>query len=220
MLIHPTADRLRLLSLRAMAEAYLAQPHDQATLTLDFDARLALLVDAEVLARENRKLARYLKEAKLRIAQASLENLDYASRRELDRALIRQLATGRWVSHANKVEGAVLSKELAAHFAAAVYDQSFGETTFHDLPGDSRARTRLGLDTLRISLTTPTQSPFGVTLNELVIPGHMAPKNAGDLPAELLCVEQGTVYLRVGDREYSYSRFGLEGRDAGDQSAR
>ncbi len=102
MLIHPTADRLRLLSLRAMAEAYLAHQHDQGTLALDFDARLALLVDAEVLARENRKLTRYLKEAKLRIAQASLEDLDYAPRRELERALIRQLATGRWiVEHRN-----------------------------------------------------------------------------------------------------------------------
>jgi DNA replication protein DnaC len=102
MLIHPTADRLRLLSLRAMAEAYLAHQRDQSTLALDFDARLALLVDAEVLARENRKLARYLKEAKLRIAQASIENLDYGPRRELDRALIRQLATGRWiVEHRN-----------------------------------------------------------------------------------------------------------------------
>jgi DNA replication protein DnaC len=103
MLIHPTADRLRVLSLRAMAEAYLAQPHDQATLGLDFDARLALLVDAEILARDNRKLARHLKEAKLRIAQASLENLDYASRRELDRALIRQLATGRWIAEHRNV---------------------------------------------------------------------------------------------------------------------
>jgi DNA replication protein DnaC len=85
-----------------MAEAYLAQPHDQGTLAMDFDARLALLVDAEVLARENRKLARYLKEAKLRIAQAAVEHLDYAPRRELDRALIRQLATGRWiVEHRN-----------------------------------------------------------------------------------------------------------------------
>jgi DNA replication protein DnaC len=102
MLMQPTADRLRVLFLRAMAEAYLAQQHDQATLGMDFDARLALLVDAEILARENRKLVRYLKEAKLRIAQASLEHLDYAPRRELERALIRQLATGRWiVEHRN-----------------------------------------------------------------------------------------------------------------------
>jgi hypothetical protein len=97
MLIHPTADRLRVLYLRAMAEAYLAQQQDQATLSLDFDTRLGLLVDAEILSRENRKLARYLKEAKLRIAQAALEHLDYAPRRELDRALMRQLATGRWI---------------------------------------------------------------------------------------------------------------------------
>lgn len=97
MLIHPTADRLRVLYLRAMAEAYLTQQQDQATLSLDFDTRLGLLVDAEVLSRENRKLARYLKEAKLRIAQAALEHLDYAPRRELDRALMRQLATGRWI---------------------------------------------------------------------------------------------------------------------------
>lgn len=97
MLIHPTTDRLRTLCLRAMAEAYVAQRQDQATLAMDFDARLALLVDAEILSRENRKLTRYLKEAKLRIPQACLENIEYAPRRELDRALVRQLATGRWI---------------------------------------------------------------------------------------------------------------------------
>jgi DNA replication protein DnaC len=97
MLTHPTADRLRSLRLRAMADAYLAQHQDAAHLAMDFDQRLAGLVDAEHLSRENRKLARYLKEAKLRIGQACLEDLDYAPRRELDRALIRQLATGHWI---------------------------------------------------------------------------------------------------------------------------
>lgn len=87
-----------------MSAAYLAQRQDQMTLAMDFDARLALLVDAEILARENRKLARYLKEAKLRIAQACLENLDYAPARHLDRALVRQLATGDWIrEHRNVV---------------------------------------------------------------------------------------------------------------------
>jgi len=97
MLTHPTADRLRSLRLRAMADAYLAQHQDAALVAMDFDERLAFLVDAEHLSRENRKLARYLKEAKLRIGQACLEDLDYAPRRELDRALIRHLATGRWI---------------------------------------------------------------------------------------------------------------------------
>ncbi len=97
MLTHPTADRLRSLRLRAMADAYLAQHQDPALVAMDFDERLAFLIDAEHLSRENRKLARYLKEAQLRIGQACLEDLDDAPRRELDRALIRHLATGRWI---------------------------------------------------------------------------------------------------------------------------
>jgi DNA replication protein DnaC len=80
-----------------MADAYLAQQQDPSASATDFDTRLGLLVDAEHLSRDNRKLARHLKAAKLRVAQACLEDLDYAPRRELDRTLIRQLATGRWI---------------------------------------------------------------------------------------------------------------------------
>jgi DNA replication protein DnaC len=97
MLIQPTADRLRALHLGAMAEAYLSQQQDPATAGLGFDERLGLLVDAEHLFRDNRQLTRRLKEAKLRIAQACLEEIDYPPRRELDRTVVRQLATGRWI---------------------------------------------------------------------------------------------------------------------------
>lgn len=81
-----------------MADAYRVQLQDPAIASLTFDERVGLLVDAEHLSRDNRKLARRLKEAKLRIPQACLEDLDYAPRRELDRSLIRRLATGRWVA--------------------------------------------------------------------------------------------------------------------------
>jgi DNA replication protein DnaC len=64
---------------------------------LSFDERLGMLVDAEQLAREQRALTRRLKEAKLRLTHACLEDLDYSGRK-LDRALIRQLATCRWVA--------------------------------------------------------------------------------------------------------------------------
>ncbi len=37
------------------------------------------------------------------MAQASLEDLEYAPRRELDRALMRQLATGRWIAEHRNV---------------------------------------------------------------------------------------------------------------------
>ena len=68
MLTEPTLDRLRALHLGAMADAYRAQLHDPAIAALSFDERVGLLVDAEHLSRDNRKLSRRLKEAKLRIA--------------------------------------------------------------------------------------------------------------------------------------------------------
>ena len=64
MLTEPTLDRLRALHLGAMADAYRTQLQDPAIGALSFDERVGLLVDAEHLSRDNRKLARRLKEAK------------------------------------------------------------------------------------------------------------------------------------------------------------
>ena len=97
MLIPPTLDRLKGLRLDAFAAAWETQQRDPAVAALSFDERLALLVDAECLARENKRLHLALRDAKLRLSQACVEGIDYAARRELDKALVRQLATGRWV---------------------------------------------------------------------------------------------------------------------------
>ena len=53
--------------------------------------------------RENKRLARLLRDAKLKISQACVENVDYSSKRELDKATIRQLATCRWVQEHQSV---------------------------------------------------------------------------------------------------------------------
>ena len=97
MLIPPTLDRLKGLRLDALAAAWEAQQHDPTITALSFDERLGLLVEAECLARENKRLQAALKEAKLRLSQACVEGIDYAARRELDKSLVHQLATGRWV---------------------------------------------------------------------------------------------------------------------------
>lgn len=93
-----TLERLHTLRLGAMADAYLGQQQDAPTAALGFDERFSMLVDAEHLFRGNRALARRLKEAKLRVPQACLEDLDPSPRRGLDRALVRQLTTGRWIA--------------------------------------------------------------------------------------------------------------------------
>lgn len=103
MLTAPTIEKLRALRLDAMAAAWAAQQQDATLSPLSFDERFGLLVEAEWLARENKRLTRALQEAKLKLSQACLEALEYPAARELDRALIRQLATGRWVAEHQNV---------------------------------------------------------------------------------------------------------------------
>jgi DNA replication protein DnaC len=103
MLTAPTLEQLQALKLGAMAAAWTAQQQTAEMTALAFDERFGLLVDAEWLARENKRLARALAEAKLKLPQACLEAIDYPARRELDKAVIRQLATCRWVQEHQNV---------------------------------------------------------------------------------------------------------------------
>lgn len=98
MLTEPTLDKLKGLRLYGMATAWSGQLHDAQMNALACEERFGLLVDAEWLYRQNRRLERYLGEAKLKLGHACLEDIDYAPRRQLDRALVRQLATCQWVA--------------------------------------------------------------------------------------------------------------------------
>lgn len=98
MLNEPTTEKLQAMRLPAMLAAWQEQQRQAELGSLTFDERFALLVEAEWLRRENERLVRHLREAKLRLSQASLEDLDYSARRELDRAQIRQLAAGTWIT--------------------------------------------------------------------------------------------------------------------------
>jgi DNA replication protein DnaC len=97
MLDEPTLQKLRALRLEAFAATWTEQQKHPEMAKLSFDERLGLLVDAECLARENKKLGRLLTDAKLRIARACIEDIDYPAKRELDKAVMRQLASCRWI---------------------------------------------------------------------------------------------------------------------------
>lgn len=103
MLNEQTIQKLKTLKLDGMAQAFLEQQRNPAFSELGFDERYGLLVDAEDLHRQNRRVTRYLDEAKLKLRQACLEGIDYPVRRELDKAVIRQLATCRWVAEQQNV---------------------------------------------------------------------------------------------------------------------
>ena len=97
MLNAPTLEQLHALKLGALAAAWTEQQGQPDMTALAFDERFGLLVEAEWRARENKRLTRALQDAKLRIPHACIEAIDYPAKRELDKALVRQLATCRWI---------------------------------------------------------------------------------------------------------------------------
>jgi DNA replication protein DnaC len=98
LLNEPTVQKLHALRLGSMAEAWAQQQRDAKIGALSFDERFALLVDAEHLARDNRRLGRLLKDADLRIPNACVEDIDTANGRGVDRGMLRQLTAGGWIS--------------------------------------------------------------------------------------------------------------------------
>jgi DNA replication protein DnaC len=99
-LIHPTIDRLRTLGLAAMADTLVELQNNPEAADMPHADWLGLLIDREVTARDNRRLARRLSNAKLRQA-ASIENVDYRTARGLDRSLFQNLATSQWIRDCN-----------------------------------------------------------------------------------------------------------------------
>ncbi len=76
MLEEPIKDQLNTLRLGAMLAAWEEQRKCTKTQQLSFDERFALIVEAEHLARDNRRLSRLLREAKLRHPEACVEDVD------------------------------------------------------------------------------------------------------------------------------------------------
>ena len=103
MLKQPTIEKLQELKFNAMAEAWEQQQKDPEIPGLDFDERFGMLVDVEWLSRQNRSLERKLREAKLRLSQACIEDIDYQACRKLDKAVIHQLATCTWIADHHNV---------------------------------------------------------------------------------------------------------------------
>jgi DNA replication protein DnaC len=104
----PTLEKLKTLRLDGMLAAWAEQQKSSEVGALGFDERLGMLVDAEWMHRENKRITRLLRDAKMRLAEACVEAIDYPAKRELDKAVIRQLQTCRWVQehHAVLITGA------------------------------------------------------------------------------------------------------------------
>lgn len=83
---------LRLSGMLTALEEQLRNPPHQ----LSFEERLAILIDREVLERDNKKLASRLKQAKLKQG-ISLEQIDYRKERAINKSQLLSLANLSWV---------------------------------------------------------------------------------------------------------------------------
>jgi DNA replication protein DnaC len=96
MLIQQTREHLHTLRLTGMLQALDEQLAQPAMAELSFEERLAMLVDREILYRENRRLERLLKAARLRVG-ACVEDIDYRHPRGLEKPRMASLITLDWV---------------------------------------------------------------------------------------------------------------------------
>ena len=89
--------KLKQLNLSNMASYYNDYNDANEFMGLDFDSKLAILLDYEINARHNKKIALLAKKANFKI-KPDLTTIDYSPERNLNRETISNLASGVWIS--------------------------------------------------------------------------------------------------------------------------
>ena len=104
MLTQQTLDKLYDMKLTAMAEAFSEQMGHPDLGDLSFEDRFAMLVDRQWSFKEDRRMTRLLRTAKLRDS-ACIENVDFRTPRALDKSLVVRLADSDWIK---KTQNAII----------------------------------------------------------------------------------------------------------------
>lgn len=97
MLTHPILEQLSELRLAGMHQALAEQLQMNDLDRLDFEERLGLLVDREASERADRRMMYRLRKARLK-QPACVEDINYRHPRGLDKRLMQQLTTGRYLT--------------------------------------------------------------------------------------------------------------------------
>jgi DNA replication protein DnaC len=101
MLNEQTLDKLHTMKLIGMAEGFKEQLGQSSYRDLSFEERFGILVERHWSWKENKRLNRLLKEAKLKL-QACIEDIDYRTPRGMEKSVILSLASCDWIrNHQN-----------------------------------------------------------------------------------------------------------------------
>ena len=102
MLNQATLEKMQDMKMHAMAEAFDQQLGSSQYAELSFEERTGILIDTEWTSRQQRKLVRRLKSARLRY-QACLEDVDFKTPRGLDKQVVLSLGTCRWIQECHNL---------------------------------------------------------------------------------------------------------------------
>jgi len=103
MMLEPTLTKLHRMKLSGMIEALTEQNQNSLYSGLSFEERLGLIIDREMTVRENRRLTKLLKGARLRYSHACPEEIDFRAPRGLSREVILSLMQNGWIKEKQNV---------------------------------------------------------------------------------------------------------------------
>jgi DNA replication protein DnaC len=97
MLLQPLMDKLTQLHLPAFRKGIEEQITNPQYADLPFDERLSILVDRELLQRDNGRMQRRLKKAHFHL-EATLEDFDSSPARGIEKHQVLELSHGAWIT--------------------------------------------------------------------------------------------------------------------------
>jgi DNA replication protein DnaC len=102
MLDQQTINKLHELKLTGMAEAFADQIKQPDMDSLSFAERFGLIVDRQWTWKENNRMDRYLKNARLKL-NACMEDIDYKTPRGIDQSVMMSLISCDWVKRHHNI---------------------------------------------------------------------------------------------------------------------
>ena len=123
MLNQQTIEQLRALRLDAMARAFGEQLEQPVFGELSFEERFSMIVLKEVTDRDNRRLAKLLKAARLR-QPACVEDIDFRHPRGIDKPNLLSLATCDWIRRGQNLHITGLTGTGKSWLACALGNQA------------------------------------------------------------------------------------------------
>lgn len=97
-----TLNQLRELRLSAMADCFKEQENKVGMNSLSFEERFAFLVEAEWLARRNKRTERLVRQAKFRFP-AAIENIDWQSKKGITKQELIKHSLGNYIKKAQNI---------------------------------------------------------------------------------------------------------------------